>query len=432
MLQSRKQRSAANIAQVSAASVAQADTMEDMQNRMMAEDIAANGGAPAGVVGPRVAASTRRHPMAPGRRGARQMAAGEYSPGDSLHEYQKRRVYDNSGADGSTHRALHTEGVHPNPARPYGFQDHYLELDSFSKNLVDSDAAKGIYAFNLMQAGDTGDNYIGVKGDLVSVTEVQIHEVCLPVPPLLAAPADNVTFGQGGLPVLIEEDSVTADPLDGQVSQTPFCRRVGLRIKQLDHQAIMGRGGRKRHFELEAAVAPSGDRWVLTPIDESEVFVLNKPMVHLSEFTLQFTNPDAPLTLPEDIIDAQLVAVASPALLGNPVHVVLRFVAPHGLVAGDRIYITGGIRAALPGADVINSYLPRAEGHIVSGGLNTGINPTTTEVALNPSIDAVITGAVDGDIIGNVTVRIAKNRMRMRMRVRGVAEGVTNYTVSVR
>lgn len=364
--------------------------------------------------------------------------AGNYRPERNLdvHELMKQEAFASSAASCDNH----FEKNRPCPTAVYGVSDQYMILDSFEK-VEGSRVNQGEFQFNFMVQGSTRDQNIGVKDTLDTVIGIQACEFCVP----LLAFDDFTVAGLGllfpGLPAgaLVANGALptTGDDVTNPQSQTPFCSRITMYLKEIGLQSYSDADNRRHHFEFDAsvagaAVAPAtGDRLQLTPLRNSEYYLFTEPIQDIHGLTVCFYNPGNPIKFPPDV----LYGVTA---FTNLNLITFRYIDQTNLVnvaVGDRIYITG-FTSRNP---LLNNYIGRKEGHIVGTagwaitGPTTFGGSTTLEFRLNPDVDASLftPNPVDPDLTipssTQIDVRIAKNRIRIPLRFRRVVDRLTNY-----
>ena len=119
--------------------------------------------------------------------------AGRGPPAVDIHEMLKREAFDGPPAYDS-----HFERGRPAPAGVVGISDQYIVLDSFGK-LQTSDPLRGLFSWNFMVQGVTGDQVIGVRDRVDTVIEMQFGEFIMPAIPLAQYITASSVTGPGGL-----------------------------------------------------------------------------------------------------------------------------------------------------------------------------------------------------------------------------------------
>jgi hypothetical protein len=366
--------------------------------------------------------------------------AGNYRPDRELdvHELLKQQAFASSAASCDDH----FEKNRPCPTAVYGVSDQYMVLDSFEK-VEGSRTDKGEFQFNFMVQGPTRDQNIGVKDTLDTIIGIQACEFCVPLLPFDEFTVPGLERLFPGMPAgtLIANGAL---PTDGDAttnpqSQTPFCSKVTMYLKEIGLQSYSDADNRRHHFEFDADVvgaapAPAdGDRLQLTPLKNCEYYLFTEPIQDIHGLTVCFYNPGNPLKFPPDV----LYGVTA---FGDPNLLVFRYVDQTNLInlaPDDRIFITGFNSAN----GLLNTYVNRAEGHIIgAGGFAitppvTSTDPTTVEFRLNPDVNASLftpnpIGPAPDFIISSSTqidIKIAKNRVRIPLRFRRIVGRLTNY-----
>lgn len=375
--------------------------------------------------------------------------AGNYRPGRTLdvHEILKREAFASSAASCDDH----FEKSRPCPSTVYGVSDQYLVLDSWEK-VESSRINEGQFVFNFMVQGVTRDQNIGVKDKLDTIIGIQVCDFCIPLLPLDDFDPERITSLSPGLSELgltvNGPPPVTGDAVSNPQSQTPFCERVTMYLKEIGLQSISDAENRRHHFEFDASVVGSapapadGDRILLTPLRRCDYYLFTDPIQDIHGLTVCFYNPTNTLAFPPDCLyDTIASADAGQSLqftYNDPTNLI-------NLAVGDRIYIRG-FQAYDAASDtdysILNAYIGRPEGHQV-GVDGFSISPvppayptptsgTTVAFRLNPDVS---TAGLSPPIAANtqitsrtrITVCIAKNRTRIPLRLRRVVDRLTNY-----
>lgn len=365
-----------------------------------------------------------------------------------VHESLKHEIF---GAPQAACDA-HFEKGRPCPAGPRGVSDQYLVLDTYSK-LRASRADRGEFAWNFMVQGATGDEVVGVRDTIETVIAIQIGGFALPIPPevpytLAAAPAASPS-GLSQL-VLVHNNANALPPFNpllaptqypasapaqtpwvsNPYSQLPYGGRITIQLREAGLQSYSDRGGARHNFELAVdyfgagvgnpnmlvACPPYGHQW--------DTYVFTEPLMDVHGLTLVFRNPDVPVRfLPDCLYDT--VAEGDGAAAPGPF---LRFRAPgHGLLAGDRVMVTG----YASGVPALDAYVNRPEGHVAAGDpqlpplVPAAPIPTADDFWLDPCVGLVDLAALPAS--QTVTVYVAKRRMRIPVRIRRVVPRLTNY-----
>jgi len=364
--------------------------------------------------------------------------AGKRRPGRELdvHEILKHEVF----ASSATSCDDHFEKNRPCPSAVYGVSDQYVVLDSFEK-VGTSRPDKGEFQFNFMVQGVTRDQAIGVKDKLDTVIGVQACSFCAPLLPFdQFGPADIVALDPGLAELGLAANGalpVSGTNVTNARSQTPFCGRVTMLLKEIGLQSFSDADNRRHHFEFCAEPAgatsasrPYGDRLKLKPLEDCEYFLFTDPIRDIHGLTVCFYNPGNVLRFPPDCLYDVAVATDGAQLA------TFAFTDPTNLLnleVDDRIYIRGFVTGAHP---LLDAYVTRPEGHLVGVGGYSLAGPTpkgtTVTFRLNPDIStAGLTPPIPANTRVNssqqVVVCIAKNRLRIPLRFRRVVGRLTNY-----
>ena len=391
-----------------------------------------------------------------------EVPTGNYRPGRTLdvHEILKHEAFASSAATCDDH----FEKSRPCPSAVYGVSDQYMILDSFEK-VETSRGDKGEFQFNFMVQGVTRDQNIGVKDRLDTIIGIQVCDFCIPLLPFDVFDPDRLTTLTPGLATLGLAANgplpTTGTPVNNPQSQTPFCSRVTMFLKEIGLQSYSDADNRRHHFEFDATVAGPGraattgpgppgppgppglpailgDRILLTPLDDCEYYLFTDPIQDVHGLTVCFYNPGNPLRFPPDCLYGAAAQTNAGQYLeftyNDPTNLI-------NLLVGDRIYVRE-FEAVAPATgaaySTLNSYVTRPEGHLVGTGGFAIVTPagpgagTTVTFRLNPDIS---TAGLSPPILASttitstkrITVCIAKNRLRIPLRFRRVVSRLTNY-----
>jgi len=350
--------------------------------------------------------------------------------GSNIHELLKAQEFSSNSAACATHSELNKPCVN----EPYGTSDQYLVADSA---LIQgpSQANQGRFVFNVFAQGATGEGHIGVRQQLEQVVEIETFPFCVGVPPVVnpdagAIPGVITTAANAGA-----DDPRNSDPVTGTASQLAFCERVTLEIVEIGGQSFSDYNQRVHTFEYtaEAVGQPgsAGARVLLTPVNSRYVFT--QPLQKLDSLTLQFNNPDVPLSLPIDTIDSVTLATngASQLVINAPSRLQsgteVDFTTAPLLVPGDRIFLTGvNLTSATPNFRDIQTYLSNPNGLFVG-------TPIASQVVSLDPIPTLPTVGANQQIPSSTPIRllIAKNRVRAPFRIQGLMPRTTNYKLPV-
>ena len=275
------------------------------------------------------------------------------------------------------HELLRREAdvVRPPPDQR-GVSDQYVVLDSFVKDAARSNPAGGIFAWNFMVQGSTGNGAVGVRDKVDRVTEVQIAPFAIPVLPYVAYPVPTVN--SGGLPAA----PITTTPAGALVpgsasfplratnastiaaaatapifSQVACGGRLTVQLVEAGLQSFSSLAGTRYHFDLAARLAPlanpagigaapSALAWTATsgatvynisgtatpaalppapglpysaplvaePTPNWDTYLFTDPLMDVHGLTLAFRNPDAPVQFAPDVLYATSVIMVSPTI----------------------------------------------------------------------------------------------------------------------
>lgn len=366
--------------------------------------------------------------------------AGNYRPGRPLdvHEILKHEAFAAEAASCDDH----FEKSRPCPSAVYGVSDQYMILDSYEK-VQDSRPEHGQFKFNFMVQGVTRDQNIGVKDRLDTIIGIQVCDFCIPLLPFDEFDPEVIQTLNPGLPpgFLAANGALptTGTPVNNPQSQTPFCSRVTMFLKEIGLQSYSDADNRRHHFEFDASVAGPGsvaplvlgDRTLLTPLDDCEYFLFTDPIQDVHGLTVCFYNPGAELRFPPDVLYAVAAAADAAGLLTFTYTDLTNLI---NLAVDDRIYIIG----FASGNGTLDTFVNRPEGHLVGAGGYVLTPPTSSTSGtivtfrLNPDINVTtltppFSVATPIPSSTQFDVRIAKNRLRIPLRFRRVVDRLTNY-----
>jgi hypothetical protein len=372
--------------------------------------------------------------------------AGNYRPGRKLdtHEILKNQMFASSSSSCNTH----FEKNRACPSSIYGVSDQYVILDTFEK-VRTSRPDKGEFQFNFMVQGVTRDQTIGVKDRLNTIIGIQVCDFCVPKLSFDDFDDSTIKLLNPSLSILGLEPNgplpAGGNSLTNPQSQTPFCSRITMFLKEIGLQSYSDTNNRRHHFEFSAKPAglknedyPNGDRLHLRPLHNCDIYLFTDPIQDIHGLTICFYNPDNVLRFPPDC----LYDVVAQTDINQQIE--FTYTDPSNLInlkIGDRIFIqgfeafhtTGGVRIPY---GTLNSWITRPEGQIVGAGGFQSTGPTksgtTVTFRLNPDV------ATDGlsppipastviNSLKSITVCIAKNRIRIPMRFRRIVGRLTNY-----
>lgn len=323
-----------------------------------------------------------------------------------------------------------------------GISDQYIVLDSFMKQR-DSNTEGGEFKWTFAIQGQTRDQMIGVTDKLNDIIEIEISEFYLTVPddikyevstelPAPITGIDKLTllsprndFSAPALSAdLYPNLEVTTPWIHNPYSQTPFSGRFTIQIKEFGRQAYSDINGAYHHFEFITSypksykAAPN----MLLAEPTTKKFIFTEPIRNIESMTLVFRDPDNVIKFANDVIyDAQIQSVdiaTSPVYPPNGRYAQI-YAPKHGLLPGDRIFISGAKTAS----QSLNKHLNRPEGHVITDILATDpvnyfmLDPLVHLQDLPP--DMVISSYL--------TINVAKRRIRIPIRARRVLSYLTNH-----
>jgi hypothetical protein len=323
-----------------------------------------------------------------------------------------------------------------------GISDQYIILDSFMKQR-DSNVEGGEFKWTFAIQGQTRDQMIGVTDKLNDIIELEISEFYLTIPedikyevaetlPTPTPNIDKLTLLSPRVdftpPLLGDELYPNAEAITPWVhnpySQMPFSGRFTIQIREFGRQAYSDINGAYHHFEFITSYPRSykaaPNMLLAEPITKK--FIFTEPIRNVESMTLVFRDPDNIIKFANDVIyDAQVQSVditTSPGYPPNGRYV--RIYAPkHGLLPGDRIFISGS-KTTSPS---LNKHINRNEGHVVTADLESD---SADYFMLDPLINLQDLPA-DKVISSYVTINIAKRRIRIPIRARRVLSYLTNH-----
>jgi len=324
----------------------------------------------------------------------------------------------------------HAQKNVPCPDGTVGYVPVVCTLDSWYKR-ENSDPARGIFGWNMnVQSPPQDDESIGVFELPQTIVRATVGNFSIVLPAPEPYQLNAVFAANQSLPVLtVNTGAPTADSVALPRTQIPFSNRVYMLVNEWS-QCFYGQNGVRYHFIFDVLTV-TAYRLQLVPVQGFSQFVFTDPQRDVHGLTVQFTTPDLPLSLPQDVFTNVQVSVSA---AGN----FLTFTIPgHGLSGGapaaysdaDRIMIKGLqiTNATVPAnyLGVLNTYLSNPAGFIVGvGGL------TTDQFRLNPDVDVSQFGLAPNTVLstrGPVTVRVARRRIQLPMRFDCVAQRLTNF-----
>ena len=268
------------------------------------------------------------------------------------------------------------ERVYPADQSYINIKDYYINLDSWSKNIPDSNLAMGTLAYSLFSYFNDYSSLrdkFGLDEELVRVYELKLFQFTIPevvVPPNLFA-----------------------------------FDRVFIEIKNITRNCIYIRNIGKYHFTCSVGT-PSAGTIELTPIKGQDKIILKHPLYSLDTMIIVLKTPTAVIPLPNDVLQINtLVPATNPAQITS---------TAHGLTTGDIIYIEGFV------SGISSVDLPMNSPYGLSV---TVLDPNNFTVPVDAS--AVVT-PVTGFI-----VYIQKNRIMIPFKLRGLTSDTTQFIIPV-
>ena len=355
-----------------------------------------------------------------------------------------------------------------------GICDHYLIFDSYQK-LEDSHPERGEYKFNFSPRGGTSDQAIGIRDDITRMIEMTVSKFTIPLTKLESFNSSTIVAANPTLSILglAANTSVPVADISNVSSrhQQYAHQRITMYMRDIGMQSFIDNEGSRHHFEFDISAighikgSGSGDKLLLTPIDDNYVFT--DPINHVHGMSINFFNPDYPLKMPPDVIYGVTLYSATPNTAASPTDNIIQFrfsepTAQLELLYGDRIYFKGfesyytlsSTNAKITQNYVLNRYINRQEGHIIcedivsvtssivslvvnasSNVYNIYLNPNIKTINLDnlTSSGSVGTAYANGEELKSktrVNMYIAKNRIRIPIRFRTLTKKYTNGIVA--
>lgn len=273
-------------------------------------------------------------------------------------------------------------------------------LDSFDQ-VEGSNNGAGIFKFNFAVQGSWQPQTIGVKDKIDTVIEMQVGPFAIPQVSPAAYVLNPAGTGSSALPVLTPNGPApTSDPLSSALTQLPFGNRVTLELKEVNTQAYRAHVNARHHFEFTASpnvyLSSGGivDRGslLLEPLRDWDTFVFTDPLKDVQGITLRFNNPDYPIAFPASCLYGPQAQVAAAAQVLQ-----MNTTTPHGLNAGDRVYISN----FTSGNAILDNYVNSVS---TAAGMNVGLivgsgGLTATSFRFNPDISTSLLGLALGTTI---------------------------------
>lgn len=363
----------------------------------------------------------------------------------------------------------------------YGIEDIYLVLDSFDK-LENSSTHSGGFKWKLSISGATDYNAIGVRNKIENVIEVQIGEFQIPIleeggsfpqalpaipsgndlvliknntnpfvndvigtdPPLFGGDTSLIVnaapYGQYPASTVIQYPAVAGLPANNMTypwynnpwSQTPYYGLITMQIKEFGNQGYAGRAADRHQFEF--FTRSTSDMWGTNPNMMTvrprsgrkwDTYMFTEPIRELSQITITFRGPDAPIDFLHDVLNNVHVNV-------NPAGYLYVNAPNHGMNMGDRFYIKF-VGSSTTKNEVLNEYLTRPDGHVAAGSItdratllpgNTILS--TTRFYFDPAINVNSLDQTTLKLPATVNVYVVNRRIRIPMRIRCLTDRKTN------
>jgi len=391
------------------------------------------------------------------RQAAARQVRAERQMGIDTHELLKREAFadDVPGCDS------HFEKNRPCPNGVFGVSDQYILLDSFEK-LPESNTGGGVFTWNFMVQGVTGNQVMGVRDVVDTVIEIEMGSFPMPILPEVPYVLQNTfvgfqptvillhnnTNGATGAPLLANNQypqnvgtvpaTAFAPWVNNPYTQLPFGGRFTVLVSEAGLQSFSDGNGARHNFEYELS-SPAMLGWnpnmvLAKPIRGSGIYVFTDPLKDVHGITLTFRSFDLPLSFLPDVYYEAVVTSAVGAGPPNPAAPFLVFNIPnHSLNQGDRFFVSG----FNSGSPTLDTYVNRAVGHVAAGdptlpALSPGtLIPDPDNFFTDPAIGLAALGVPAPVLPKLAVVRIAKRRLLVPVRFRRVVSRLTNYITAV-
>jgi hypothetical protein len=392
-----------------------------------------------------------------------------------IHELLKREAFAASSAACDSH----FEKNRPCADEPYGFSDQYIILDSWVKDLARSNPSIGLYSWNFMVQGVSGDQSVGVKDKIDTVIEIQIGSFMIPaVLPgyQMVNPFYNDQF-VSGFPLLTAGAQLFLPPDPGAVMSYTFgfftanVGRVTIELVEIGLQSISQRGGVRYHFEADvvpvfptqgslstsvgasvvSTINPVPVALRVVPLPNFDTYTFTEPIKDVHGLTLAIRSIDQTIPFPLDVIEGctayttdriyPSLAIFIP-LLGTDADATGRWLSNN--VGLTRLSISGMKTGNVPIDNWVNQ-APSLLASLPPGGMpgigldsvDKGLVDETQGVGIviapNVNITPLVPSAPSaGSVVRihsetSIIVRFATSRIRIPMRLRRVVQRLTNY-----
>jgi len=289
-----------------------------------------------------------------------------------------------------------------------GIIEHNILLDSWLRVRGAENLVKGIILFDLSEIA-SNSSQITLTQPVTNVHSMQASTIQFPIlsaTTITFNPAVGASGHNANLPVLTDNlpTTVTISPLTAS-------NRLNLLIQEFESSATRLRNGMTSHFEFQLALAETTDLCMTgTPLKGSTTRMLQSIAQTLTHITCVFTSPDSVVSLP---IDQFSTSDGLTVDADSSERIYMKY-QDHGLVAGDRVFITGFHSAY----SQLDAYMNRSIGQIIGHlGLTSEtfyFHPDVSVAGITP--DTSRTNA-DGSFAGTVRVYIEKNRIRIPMKL---------------
>lgn len=321
-----------------------------------------------------------------------------------------------------------------------GIADHYFMLDSFNKDRS-SRTDLGEFKWAISYQGVTREGFVGISDKPESIIEVEVYDFSMPI---IIEQTDAATFSTFVVetvannldilpvktqypPELFQDNEVgttfVAPWIHNPVSQIPYDGRMVMQIKELGLQGFDMKSA-KHQFEMQMRYTASmnGTSPRQLQVKTDKIFQLTDPLREMSAITLNFRNPDHPISFQPDC----LYSVPMTFILYNTKYYPKFTYFGHSLLHGDRVFITGCDTKTRE----LDAYINRNRGHLVTKSIESGdtILPgmpiedeTYFGLSSSPGLPATIPGTFYVDIY------IARRRLRIPIRMRGLLSKGANF-----
>lgn len=378
-------------------------------------------------------------------------------PDVDIHELLKREAF-----DGPPSYANHFERGRPAPGGIVGCSDQYIILDSFNK-LATSDPTQGLFSWDFMVQGVTGDQVIGVRDKVDTVVAMQFGQFQMPalpaIPYSLASPGPGITLTFNNINesrtdalsygIKAAEAAMNlATPWASSWAYDPMSQTPNgvftIQVKEAGLQSISDRSGARHHLDYALSIVAATD--VVTnqgftngfatacgltlsatsgnssgnsaataviaptamlaspqgmPGSAWDTYIFTDPLKDVHGITLQFRSPDTPLSFQPDCYYSQPFQTD---ISGNLCMIVGPANLNNGdLCVGDRMIVRG----FSSGNTFLDNYMNNPNGLVMAAVPNTPkhSDPATYYFRLgsalipDPTVVSVLIGSVSGSVV---------------------------------